>query len=457
MNKLQTKKNTTDLSVGNVKKLLFKLAIPSVIAQLVNALYNIIDRIYIGHIPEIGKAALTGVGVTVPIIMVIVAFSALLATGSASRASIMLGGGKKDTAEKIVGNSFALIFYISILITLIVSIFGKKLLMIFGASSDTIIYAWPYLQIYIYGTFFVLVSIGMNLFISCQGFAKISMLTVIIGAIINIVLDPFFIFVMNMGVRGAALATIISQGISATWVIIFLTSKKTTIKIKIKNLKLNAKIILPCVALGLSPFIMQATESAINICFNTSMKLYGGDIAVGTMGILSSLMLFMMMPLFGFAHAAQPLIGYNYGAKKPERCKEAFRTLLITSFLYSMIIAIALRLFPEIFVKIFNDDPSLVQKTVWAIPIFFAGTLIFGIQIACQNCFIAIGNAKTSLFVAVLRKIILLIPLIYILPIFLEDKVYAILLAEPIADYISVLVVSILFFSRFKQAMEKIS
>lgn len=448
---------TEELGTCSVGKLLFKLAVPAIAAQIINLLYNLVDRMYIGHIAEVGKLALTGVGVCLPLIMLISAFAALVSMGAAPRASIFLGKGEKDNAEKTLGNSFSLLVIISIILTLIFFFFAEDLLLIFGASENTIEYATSYMKIYSIGTIFVQLTLGLNAFISAQGFAKVSMMTVLIGAIFNIVLDPILIFGFNMGVSGAALATIISQALSMLWILKFLTGKKTTLKIKRKNLSLSKNIVLPSIALGLAPFIMQATESLIAVCFNSSLLKYGGDIAVGAMTILTSVMQFSMLPLNGLTQGGQPILSYNYGAKNPERVKKAFKILLISCVTYSMILWALAMITPKSFVLIFNNDPELLDFTSNALRIYMALSVIFGIQIACQQSFIALGNAKTSLFLALLRKIILLIPLIYIMPIFISDKTTAVFMAEPVADFIAVSTTAILFYIQFKKAMNEIS
>ena len=448
---------TEELGTCSVGKLLFKLAVPAIAAQIINLLYNLVDRMYIGHIAEVGKLALTGVGVCLPLIMLISAFAALVSMGAAPRTSIFLGKGEKDNAEKTLGNSFSLLVIISIILTLIFFFFAEDLLLIFGASENTIEYATSYMKIYSIGTIFVQLTLGLNAFISAQGFAKVSMMTVLIGAIFNIVLDPILIFGFNMGVSGAALATIISQALSMLWILKFLTGKKTTLKIKRKNLSLSKNIVLPSIALGLAPFIMQATESLIAVCFNSSLLKYGGDIAVGAMTILTSVMQFSMLPLNGLTQGGQPILSYNYGAKNPERVKKAFKILLISCVTYSMILWALAMITPKSFVLIFNNDPELLDFTSNALRIYMALSGIFGIQIACQQSFIALGNAKTSLFLALLRKIILLIPLIYIMPIFISDKTTAVFMAEPVADFIAVSTTAILFYIQFKKAMNEIS
>lgn len=447
--------NKEFLGTERIGKLLFKLALPSVVAQLVNLLYNMVDRVYIGHMENVGSLALTGVGVCMPVILLVSAFAALVGMGGAPQVSIYMGKKDYKTAEKIMGNCFVFLIFISIVLTGFLYIFGEDLLLIFGASENTIGYAIDYMNIYVIGTIFVQMALGMNMFITCQGFTKISMLSVVIGAVLNIILDPILIFNFNMGVKGAALATIISQAVSAVWVVSFLAGKKSGIRLKKENFKVDFRILLPCLALGVSPFIMQATESVINICFNSSLLKYGGDVAVGAMTVLSTVMQFSMLPLQGLTQGAQPITSYNYGAGNPDRVKQSFKLLLISCFVYSMLLWSLVMIMPEKFVLMFNSDPELVSYGSWAMRIYFAVLVIFGIQIACQQTFIAIGNAKTSLFLAVFRKIILLIPLIYILPNFFADKAMAVYLAEPVADIIAVITTSILFARYFSKTLKK--
>lgn len=441
-----------------VGKLLLKLALPTVTAQLINMLYNIVDRIYIGHIPEIGEAALTGVGVCMPLIMIVTAFAAFAAYGGAPRASIFMGKGDHESAEKTLGNCFVVQFAISVLLTAALLIWNRDFLMAFGASENTIEYGVQYMNIYAIGTIFVQMTLGMNAFITAQGFAKTGMLSVLIGAVANIVLDPIFIFGFNMGVAGAAWATIISQALSCAWVLLFLCGKKTTLKLRVKNLGLSAKIVLPSLALGLSTFIMQASESVISICFNSSLQGYGGDIAVGAMTILTSVMQFAMLPLQGLGQGAQPIISYNYGAGNPGRVKAAFKLLLKASLVYSTLLWALVMLFPQMFAAMFTSSPGLMAFTKNALRIYMACLLLFGIQVACQMTFTSLGNAKASILVAVMRKFILLIPLIYIMPlIFSSDKTTAVYMAEPVADFIAVTFTAIFFAFQFKKALKQIS
>ncbi|HIX67583.1 MAG TPA: MATE family efflux transporter [Candidatus Anaerostipes excrementavium] len=443
-----------DLGKEPIGHLLFVLAIPTIASQVINALYNMVDRMYIGHIPEVGAAALTGVGVSFPIIMVVSAFAALVGMGGAPQASIAMGRKDHHKAEKILGNCFTSLAIVAIVLTLIVLVFKTPLLYLFGASKNTITYAENYIEIYAVGTIFVQMTLGLNMFISAQGFSMISMLTVVIGAVTNIILDPIFIFGFGLGVRGAAIATVLSQALSAVWAIKFLTGKSTVLHLKKSNMKVEWKIMAPCVALGVAPFIMQSTESILVLCFNSSLLKYGGDMAVGAMTILSSVMQFAMLPLQGLTQGGQPIISYNYGAQNIERVKKGFKLLLISCLCYSTLMWAAAQLIPNLLVMIFTNDPELMELAVWALRIYMAGVLLMGAQIACQQTFIAFGNAKVSTFLAIFRKIIVLIPMIYILPQFMDNKVQAVFMAEPIADTIAVCTTCIMFFFSFKKLIK---
>ena len=450
-------KNNQYLGTEPLGKLLFKLAVPSVVAQIINMLYNIVDRIYIGHMAEGGSLALTGLGVCMPIIMVVSAFAALVSMGGAPRASIAMGRGDNSAAEYILGNCFVLQIIISAILTSALLIWDRDLLLAFGASPDTIEFAVGYMDIYATGTIFVQLTLGMNAFITAQGFSKTSMYTVLIGAVSNIILDPVFIFGFDMGVQGAALATVISQCISCVWVLFFLSSEKTILKLKKENMHLKAKVILPCLALGLAAFIMQSSESVISVCFNTSLLKYGGDIAVGAMTILSSINMFAMLPLQGLGQGAQPIVSYNYGAKEAKRVRGAFRLLLKSSLIYATALWLIIMLLPQVFTSLFTTNAELAAFTQSAMRRYFAVMFMFGIQIACQMTFTAIGSAKSSIAVAVVRKFVLLLPLIYLMPaLFPADKAMAVYLAEPAADFIAVTFTAILFSIQFKRAMDKL-
>ena len=385
-----------------------------------------------------------------PFIMCVSAFAALVSMGGAPRASIMMGRGNKEEAERILGNCTSMLVLVAVIVTVVSQIWGQDILLLFGASESTLPYAWAYMQIYSLGTIFVQLALGLNAFINAQGFARTGMLTVVIGAVCNIILDPIFIFGLHMGVRGAALATILSQGVSSVWIVRFLLGKETTLRIRKGNLKIRPKTVGPCIALGVAPFIMQFTESVLNICFNTSLLKYGGDVAVGAMTILSSVMQMSMLPIQGLTQGAQPIIGFNYGAKKMDRVKKTFRLLLVSCVAFTAVIWLICMILPQAFILIFTDQAELIAFTKWAIRIYMAVSVIFGVQISCQQTFIALGNAKTSVFLALLRKVILLIPLIYILPAFMEDKLMAVFLAEPVADVIAVTTTSILFYRTYR-------
>ena len=448
--------NKEMLGTAPIGKLLFKLAIPTVVAQLINMLYNIVDRIFIGHMPGDGSLALTGVGVCMPIIMIISAFAALISSGGAPRASIYMGKGDNESAEKILGGSFTLQLIISVILTAVLLIWNEDLLLMFGASKNTIDYATDYMNIYAFGTIFVQLTLGMGAFITAQGFAKVGMMTVLIGAVSNIILDYIFIFVCNFGVQGAALATIISQAISSIWVLSFLSGKKTYLKLQRKNMRIDGKLVFPCVALGLSAFIMQGSESVISVCFNSSLLEYGGDIAVGAMTILTSVMQFAMLPMQGFAQGAQPISSYNYGAKNTDRVKKTFKLLLIICVGYSFVIWVAIMLFPQVFAGIFTPDKKLIDFTANALKIYCGVLCIFGIQIACQMTFVSTGNAICSIIVAIVRKFVLLLPFIYLIPHLVQNKTMGVYMAEPVADIIAVTFTAILFAVQFKKSLKKL-
>ena len=446
----------TFLGTEPIGKLLRQLAVPTVIAQLVNMLYNIVDRIYIGHIPGNGDLALTGVGVCLPLILIVSAFAALVASGGAPRASIYMGKQDHATAEKILGGCFALQLIVSAVLTAVLLLWNRPLLLTFGASENTIDYAAAYMSVYAIGTVFVQLTLGMNAFITAQGFAQIGMRTVLIGAVANIVLDPLFIFALNMGVRGAALATIISQCLSCVWVLRFLTGPKTMLRLKKENIRIAPALVLPCVALGSATFIMQASESVISMCFNSSLLKYGGDIAVGAMTILSSVMQFAMLPLQGIGQGAQPIISYNYGARNTERVRRTFWLLLRVSLCYSVLLWAIIQMFPGVFARMFTPKAELIDFTVTALRIYCGALFLFGIQIACQMAFVSIGAAGCSIIVAVLRKFVLLLPLIYLLPRLLANQTMAVYTAEPVADAIAVTCTAILFSVQFRKALRRL-
>ena len=449
-------KRTNDLGKDPVPQLLRRLALPAVTAQVVNALYNIVDRMYLGHMKPDGDMAITGVGVTFAVIMFISALSALVGMGGGSRAAIRTGEGRTDLAEEILGNCTLLILIISVVVMAVFLPLQRPMLLLMGASEETIGYAVDYLTIYLWGTVFVQIALALNNFITTQGFSTTSMLTVVIGAVINIVLDPIFIFGFDMGVRGAALATIIAQAVSAVWVLAFLTGKRTRLKIRLKYLRLKPKILLPVVAIGVSPFIMQSTESLVTIAFNSSLLKYGGNKFVGAMTICSSIMQVLTMIFQGLAQGAQPIVGYNYGSGQLDRVRKTFRLLITAGIIYSVAGCLLVELFPHAFVAMFNDKPELVEAAVWALRIYLACFFMLGVQFSCQQTFVALGQAKVSLFLALLRRIILVIPLIYILPhIITGDQVFAVYLAEPVADFLAAATTGLMFAWKFPRILRR--
>ena len=449
-------KDNSFLGTAPIGKLLFKLAIPTIAAQLINMLYNVVDRIYIGHIDGDGSLALTGLGVCLPIIMIVSAFAALISSGGAPRASIFMGKGDNDSAEITLGSCFSAQLIVSIILTAVLLIWHRPLLLEFGASENTIGYASDYLAIYALGTVFVQLTLGMNAFITAQGFTRIGMFTVLIGAVLNIILDPVLIFGLDMGVKGAALATVISQAVSCVWVIIFLLGKKTVLKLRARNLGIKLRYLMPCIALGLAPFIMQASESVITVAFNSSLLKYGGDIAVGAMTIFASVMQLALMPLQGLAQGAQPIAGYNLGARNSERIKRVFKILLISSLAYSLTVWVAVTVFPTAFASIFTSDAELIDFASRYLRIYCGALGIFGAQIACQMTFVSLGKALSSVVVAVMRKFVLLLPLIYIIPAMFQNKTLGVFTAEVVADVISVIFTVILFSFQFRKVIKSI-
>lgn len=452
---MNSRSNTQAMETEKIPRLLAQLAIPAVVAQIINLLYNIVDRIYIGHISGVGAAALTGVGLFTPILMLINAFAMLAGSGGAPRAAISMGKKDNKTAEQILGNCFALLVLMAITLTVIFFILAPKLLTLFGASAKTLPYAVAYARIYILGSIFVLIVLGMNPFITTQGFAKISMLTTIIGAVINIILDPIFIFVFNLGVRGAAIATVLSQAVGAIWILRFLSGEKTILHLKKENFRLQKDIILPCLALGVSTFVMLSTESILSISFTSSLSRYGGDIAVGAMTIITSISQLATLPLQGICQGGQPIMSYNFGAGNKDRVKKAFFTQFKVCAIFTTLFCIIVTAFPRLFAGIFSNNTELITYTAWALRIYMAGIFSLGFQVCCQQSFMALGQAKVSLLLACLRKLILLIPLIFILPLFVQNKVFAVFLAEPISDILAAIITTLTFLSRFNKILDK--
>ncbi len=437
--------DNTELGTGNIRQLVVKLAVPTMLAQLVNLLYNIVDRIYVGRIPEIGSLALAGLGVTFPIIMLVAAFAALAGNGGASRAAIAMGAGDYKKAERILGNSASLLVIFSIVLTVVFLIVKDPILLMFGASENTLPYASDYLTIYLAGTIFVQLSLGLNAFITNQGFTKTSMATVCIGAALNIILDPVFIFVFDMGVQGAALATIISQAVSCVWVVAFFRGKRTILKLRRSNFRLESTTVKAILSLGISPFIMQLTECLVQLTFNNGMMKYGNDIYVALMSILFSMLQIVWMPISGLSQGVQPIIGYNYGARNLERVRHAFKLLFIANLAFSLIVVGFVEIFPQLFIRMFTEDAAIIEIGIPAVRVYMAGMAIMGAQSACQNTFLALGEAKTSLFLALLRKVILLLPLALILPRIADMGVWGLLIAEPVSDIIAVAVTTTMF------------
>lgn len=441
------------LARESIPKLYAKLAIPAVVAQVVNLLYNVVDRIYIGHIPEVGGSALTGVGLFMPILMLISAFAMLLGAGGAPLASIEMGKGNREKGERIVGNCFSGLLVITVLLTVGFYFACPSMLRFFGASDVTIPYALDYARIYIFGSGFVLIVMGMNPFITAQGFAGISMLTTVIGAVINLILDPIFIFTLNMGVKGAAVATVISQAVGAVWILLFLTGKRTALRLKVANMRIDPDVIKPCLALGVSTFVMLSTESLLSMSFSSSLARYGGDIAVGAMTIVTSVSQLAVMPLQGLCQGGQPIISYNFGAGLRDRVKKAFAVQLGVCLTYATAFCLLSVIVPSLLASVFTNDTALAEYAAWALRIYMAGIFAFGAQIACQQSFMALGQAKVSLLLACLRKIVLLIPLIFLLPQLLENKVFAVFLAEPVSDVVAAAVTTAVFLAWFRKAI----
>ena len=433
-----------ELGTRKVPGLVMSLSFPLIVAQLVNGLYNIVDRIYLGHIEGAGAEILTGVGITYPVILLITAFSNLIGSGGGPLAAIRLGQKEERKAEEILGVSASSLVVMSILLMAVFYILKTPLIYLFGASEATAVHADAYLTIYLLGTPFVLLTLGLNPFISAQGKTTMSMLTVIIGAVVNIVLDPVFIFVFGMGAAGAAIATVISQGVSALYVVMFLAGRNSTMKLRLRRPLSRKKVLLPIMALGVSPFIMSATEAAINVAFNSRLQMIAGDMAVGTMTIFSSTMSFAMMPLTGMNQAVTPLVSYNFGAKLDSRVKEIYRFSVIVEFLYCFIISSVCNLMPAFVIGMFTSDAALIEYAVPFMKFFITGLAIFGLQSCSQNTFLGLGQAKISLFLAIFRKIILLIPLVYILSA-TPLGVKGVFLAESISDALSATVTFIVF------------
>ena len=438
-----------------VSTLLRRFAVPSVIAMLVSALYNMVDQLFIGH--SIGVLGNAATNVAFPLSMVCTSIGLLCGIGGAANFNLCMGRREPEHAKSYVGNAISMLAILGVILCVAVQLFLRPMMLLFGATPDVIDYACTYTRITSIGFPFLIVTIGGSNLIRADGSPKFSMLCNLVGAIVNTILDPLFIFVFHMDVQGAALATVISQAVSAAFVLRFLTGRQTILHLKRRLLRLNWKLLAPCVALGLAPFIMQSTESLVSVCFNTSLRAAGGTLAVGTMTICSTLMQFALLPLQGLSQGAQPIISFNYGAKRPERVKAAFRILLISCLAFSAVLGLTCIFAPQIFVYLLTPAAALREYAIPCVRLYMAGVTIFGAQIACQQTFVALGNAKCSLFLACLRKLILLIPLVYLLPLFIPDTVFAIFLAEPIADVLAVLCTVTLFMHVFRKTMRGIA
>lgn len=443
------------LAKARLFPLIMSMAIPAIVAQLINLMYNIVDKIYLGHIPDIGSDALAGIGLTHSIIILISAFSQIVSGGGAPIAAIALGRGDRERAERILANGLSMLIFFTVVSMAVTYTFKTPLLYAIGASESTFRYANEYLSIYLIGTIFVSISVGLNSFITCQGRSGIAMLSVLIGAVMNIALDPLFIFVFDMGVAGAAIATVISQASSAVWILLFLFSKKATLRIKPRLMKPNLKIIGTICSLGIAPFVMASTESFVGFVLNSGLKTYGGDIYISALTVMQSAMQIVGVPLSGFTQGVTPVISYNFGAGNKKRVKNAFFISLAVMFTFNFVIIMAMILMPGLFASIFTSDKALIAVVKEIMPMFLAGMTIFGLQRACQNTFVALGQSLISLFIALLRKVILLIPLALILPKFVTPSVNGVFLAEPIADALCALICTAIFFLTFRKMLSK--
>lgn len=439
------------LAAVPVAKAFLRLAVPAVAAQLINILYNLVDKMFIGHIPVVGKQALAGVGVTTPVILAISAFAALVSMGGAPKASILLGKGENEQAEKVVGSCTWMLLLLSMLLTGIMLAFGRPILLLFGASADTISFAADYMNIYCLGTVFTQLTLGLNAFITAQGKTRISMRNVTVGAVTNIVLDAVLINGFGMGVKGVALATVIAQGVSDGFVIRYLRTKKSILRLQARNIRFDGKLLWPCILLGTSPALMQLTENLVAISFNTSLQTYGGDMAVASMSILSSVMQFVMLLLPGLVQGAQPLLSYNLGAKDIPRVKKTFRLLLVCCVSGSFLLWLLCMIAPDAVASIFTNDAALIAYTTRSMRIYLDVLLIYGVQVACQYSFVALDQAPKAIFLTIWRKIVLLIPLIFLLPRFWPDAVTGVYLAEPIADTIAICTTAPMFYAYYRK------
>lgn len=447
---------SSPLGTAPIGKLMLKMSLPTVVAQLVNLLYNIVDRVFIGHMDVVGADALTGVGLCMPLILIINAFAMLGAAGGAPRAAIALGQGNRDEAEKIMGNCYSMVLIFALVLTACYQIFAEPLLWLFGASENTVGYALEYIRIYALGNIFTLTVLGLNSFLTTQGFSNFAMITTLIGALMNLILDPILIYVFDMGVTGAAIATVISQAVSAVWVLWFLTKgKKTILRLRFARMRMEAKVCGPCLALGISGFVMLFTEAVLNICFNSSLSRYGGDIAVGSMTIISSCANLALLPTSGICQGCQPITSYNFGAGNHQRVKKCVFIQIAICGGYTFLFWAACMLAPQVFAGIFSSDPELIAYTTWTLRVYMAGIFAMGFQTSCQQSFMAMGQSVVSLLLACLRKLILLIPLIFILPAIFENKVQAVFMAEPFSDILAATVTVTVFMTQFNKILKK--
>lgn len=443
------------LETMSVGRLFVKMAVPAVLSQLINILYNLVDKMFIGHMRTGGAEALAGLGVTTPVILFLSAFAALVSMGGAPKAAIALGKNERDMAERIMGSCMAFLLIISVFLTAGMLIWGKDILLLFGASEDTISYAVEYMRIYCLGTVFIQLSLGLNTFITTQGYARISMVNVAIGAVINVILDPVLIYVCKLGIKGAALATVFAQAVSCVFIIGFLISEKSSIKLRKTYIRIDLKLLMPCILLGTSPALMQITENMVAISFNTVLQRYGGDMAVASMSILNSVMQFVMLLLPGLVQGAQPILSYNLGAGLMERVRKTFHYLLLSCILGSCIIWMVCMVFPENIISIFTNNTALREYSVTPLRTYLCLLCIYGIQVACQYSFVALDQAKTAIFLTIWRKIILLIPLIFLLPHIVPSPTIGVFLAEPIADFVAVCTTGSLFYRYYRRTLKR--
>lgn len=449
-------KNTDEqLGTRPIGRLILRMSLPAIAAQCINMLYSMVDRVYIGHIPEVGFTALTGIGLAAPILTLLSAFSAFVGTGGAPLAAMALGRGDRERAERILSNGVTLLCIFAVVGGLCAYFFREPLLYFVGASAETYPFAESYLSVYLIGTLAVMISMGLNTYMTAQGRPGFAMLTVVIGAVLNIALDPLFIFAFDMGVRGAALATILSQLVSAIFVLFVLCSPRASLRIRLSAMRPSGKILFAIFSLGISPFVMTSTESLIAFVMNGNLQRFGGDLYVGTLTVMQSVMQILTVPVSGFTQGITPVISYNYGAGNVPRVKQAIRFAFLVLVPYTVLFALCSILFPTQLASIFNTKPELIELVSRAMPVFFTGMLIFGVQRACQTSFLAMGQAKFSLFIAMLRKVILLVPLAFLLPRITGGDPFSIYYAEPISDALAATTCGIVFFCNIRRILSR--